>query len=57
MQPGRLSGASPEQSVLLLRMSGVTIAEWSHNGSCRMWLDGNKDAPKLYQGRIIPGPN
>ena len=52
---GRLSGASPEQSVLLLRMSGVTIAEWSHNGSCRMWLDGNKDAPKLYQGRDYSG--
>ena len=52
---GRLSGASPEQSVLLLRMSGVTIAEWSHNGSCRIWLDGNEDAPKLYQGRDYSG--
>ncbi len=48
---GRLSGASSKQSVLLLRMSGVTIAEWSHDGSCRIWLDGNKDAPKLYQAR------
>lgn len=38
-----------DQSVLLLRMSGVTIAEWSHNGSCRIWLDGNRDCPKLYQ--------
>ncbi len=52
---GRLRGASPEQSVLLLRMSGVTVAEWSNSGSCRMWLDGNEDAPKLYQGRVYSG--
>ena len=52
---GRLSGASSEQSVLLLRMSGVTIAEWSHNGSCRIWLDGNEDAPRLYQARDYSG--
>lgn len=55
IETGRLRGASSEQSVLLLRMSGVTIAEWSHNGSCRIWLDGNADAPKLYQGRVYSG--
>ena len=55
METGRLRGASSEQSVLLLRMSGVTVAEWSHNGSCRFWLDGNRDAPKLYQGRVYSG--
>ena len=47
---GSLQGAGGDQSVLLLRMPGVTIAEWSHNGKCRFWLDGNRKAPKLYQG-------
>ena len=46
---GSLQGAGGDQSVLLLRMPGVTIAEWSHNGSCRFWLDGNRKVPKLYQ--------
>ena len=44
-----LRGAVSGQSVLLLRMPGVTVAEWSHNGSCRFWLDGNSAAPKLYE--------
>ena len=44
-----LRGAVSNQSVLLLRMPGVTVAEWSHNGSCRFWLDGNDAAPKLYK--------
>jgi len=38
-----------------MQMPGVTIAEWSHEGSCRFWLDGNQDAPKLYQGRAYSG--
>ena len=46
---GSLQGAGGDQSVLLLRMPGVTIAEWSHNGKCRFWLDGNRKVPKLYQ--------
>ncbi len=46
---GSLQGAGGDQSVLLLRMPGVTIAEWSHNGKCRFWLDGNRKAPNLYQ--------
>lgn len=44
-----LRGAASNQSVLLLRMPGMTVAEWSHNGSCRFWLDGNGAAPKLYK--------
>ena len=46
---GILHGAQGHQSVLLLRMPGVTVAEWSHNGKCRFWLDGNQNAPKLYR--------
>lgn len=44
---GRLegAGASGDQSVLLLRIGPVVIAEWSHNGSMRAWL--RDDAPAL----------
>ena len=44
-----LYGAQSDQSVLLMRMPGVTIAEWSHSGSCHLWLDGVHGAPKLYK--------
>ena len=44
-----LQGSGGDQSVLLLRMPGLTIAEWSHNGSCRIWLDGTGGAPKMYE--------
>lgn len=47
---GRLrAGVQSDQSVLLLRLPGMTVAEWSHNGTCRIWLDGNREAPKMYQ--------
>ena len=49
---GLLQGADGNQSVLLLKMSGIpgaTIAEWSHNGSCRIWLNGNPNSPSLYE--------
>ena len=35
--------------MLLLRMPGLTIAEWSRNGSCRIWLDGTRGAPEMYE--------
>lgn len=44
-----LRGAQQSQSVLLMDVSGMTIAEWSHNGSCRIWLDENPHAPRLYE--------
>ncbi len=51
-----LRRAQGDQSVLLMRMSGgVTVAEWSHNGSCRMWLDGNRNAPLLYRAEYSRG--
>ena len=46
-----LHGAQSDQSVLLMRMPGITIAEWSHSGSCHLWLDGVRDAPSLYKQR------
>ena len=45
---GHLRGAG-SQSVLLIRLPGVTVAEWSHNGRCRFWLDGAAGTPRLYQ--------
>jgi hypothetical protein len=46
---GRLEGggASGDQSVLLLRIGPLVIAEWSHNGSMRAWLAD--EAPGLGQ--------
>ncbi|MBK5910629.1 hypothetical protein CCR85_03865 [Rhodothalassium salexigens] len=38
------------QSVLLMRMGDLTIAEWSHNGSVRIWHRNDPGAPRLYQG-------
>ncbi len=48
---GSLSGASSDHCVLLIRMGGITIAEWSHNGSARFWLSDNAQAPELYKRR------
>ena len=41
------------KSVLLIRLPGVTVAEWSHNGKCRFWLDGTTGAPRLYQTKYF----
>ena len=46
---GQLRGAQSNQSVLLMRMPGVVIAEWSHSGSCHLWLSDISGAPKLYK--------
>jgi hypothetical protein len=42
-------GGDRSQSVLIMKLSGLTIAEWSHNGSCRIWPEGAPSAPKLYE--------
>ncbi len=39
------------QSVLLLRIGDLVIAEWSHNGKCRIWKDTEQNQsviPRLY---------
>jgi hypothetical protein len=40
----------PGHSVLLLRVGGLTIAEWSRDGPCSIWdeTDGEK-GPRLFQ--------
>jgi hypothetical protein len=43
-----LRGHDPNHCVLLLKIGSLTIAEWSHNGTCRVWADGSEDCPKMY---------
>jgi len=42
-------GVLGNHSVLLMRLGRMTVAEWSHNGTCRFWLYGNSDAPAMYR--------
>lgn len=49
---GRLSGDAVlgNHSVLLMRIGDLVIADWSHNGKCRINNRSDQAAPKLYQG-------
>jgi hypothetical protein len=40
-----------DHSVLLMKVGKLTIADWSHNGKCHIWRDGNASSPKLYLNR------
>ena len=42
-------GVKPDQSVLILKVGGITVSEWSHSGRCHLWLYDNESAPKFYQ--------
>lgn len=44
-----LLGATQNDCMLLLRIGGLTIAEWSHMGTCRLWLLNNSRTPLLYR--------
>jgi hypothetical protein len=46
---GALRGAAADQAVLLLRVGDLIIADWSHNGSLRIWHDNDPGAPKIHQ--------
>jgi hypothetical protein len=41
----------PNHAVLLLKIGLLTVAEWSENGKCYIWLPGNESTPKLYRQR------
>lgn len=45
---GKLLGALSTQSALLMRIDDLIIAEWTENGSIRIWMDGQPGAPELY---------
>lgn len=36
-------------SVLLLRIGNLVVADWSHNGKCRIWRENDPFCPALYQ--------
>ncbi len=44
-----LSGAAPNQSVLLLKIGQLVFTEWSHNGSLRAYQEMGSSAPMLYE--------
>lgn len=46
---GALRGASADQAVLLLRIGDLIIADWSHNGSMRIWNNSDPLAPKVHE--------
>lgn len=43
------SGATSDQSVLLLKIGHLVFTEWSHNGSLRAYRDDSEEAPLLYR--------
>jgi hypothetical protein len=43
------AGVQQNQSVLIMRLGDFIIAEWSHNGKCRIWRDSDNRAPCLYE--------
>jgi hypothetical protein len=45
------NGNLPNHAVLLMRISGLTVVEWSHNGKCRIWRQGDQNAPRLYKAQ------
>lgn len=47
------SGVDPAHAVLLMKMGDLTIADWSHNGKCHIWLPGNRNAPSLYERSYV----
>jgi hypothetical protein len=46
---GLLSGASSDQSAILMEIGSFTVCEWSHGGKCRFWFFNNQSAPILFK--------
>ena len=53
MQWGTLKRALPNQSVLLMRLDDLIIAEWSHSGAMQFWKSNNKAAPEFHLGEYF----
>ena len=52
----QLQSAASSHAVLVMRVANLLIADWSHNGSLRIWREGHANAPELYKS-IYRGPN
>ena len=46
---GKGEGAQRTHAVLLMEITGIVVADWSHDGSCHLWESGNQSAPRRYQ--------
>ncbi len=46
---GRYDAGTGSQIVLLLRMPGLVVSDWSHNGRCYWWKEGSPHAPKFHR--------
>lgn len=46
---GRLYRGNVAHSALLLQIGNLVVAEWSHNGTCRVWRRNDPRCPKFYQ--------
>jgi hypothetical protein len=57
MKWATLDFADAKQSVLLMRLGDLVIAEWSHNGAMRFWKASDRAAPVFhlneYSARIL----
>lgn len=69
MKWSRLSGAGSDQSVLLMQIGDMTIADWSHAGAMRFWRTRDSHAPahsrteylarnlRQYSIRVLTSPS
>lgn len=52
LSAGDLEGASQSnQSVLIVRIKDLVLAEWSHNGKCRAWKNNDRFCPPIYNAK------
>ena len=47
------AGVKADHSVLIFKVAGLTISEWSHDGKCRIWCESNRKSPELYKELYI----
>jgi hypothetical protein len=53
MQWANLTGTLTNQSVLLMRVGDLVIAEWSHSGAMRFWKADGKSAPQFHSKEYL----
>lgn len=51
----RGGGISANHSSLIMRIGGLIITEWSHNGRYRLWQSYDSQAPRLYKATYVRG--
>ncbi len=45
----KLAGVLSDQSVLLMEIGNLVVAEWSHSGKFRAWYRDSQDRPQFYR--------